>query len=226
MPTCYAFSCPTKCNGYWTGCRNYGCVDYAPKPVQNTIVDGDGVCGSHKVTGICTSVTWSRWIEVAGVENGSYYNSLSCGANRAYREATGGSGADAGLAKLDDHVYDLRDAINEERRRRDQATGSSLGNYNWVIDNLGGSQEIDNQVINEMVTAVNQIQANRITDVNPGDGSVVDNYHIDRIRVRLEGLKKACISNKTCSPNTVCSCYCHCNCHYSDRRLKKNIRSL
>lgn len=222
MAKCYAFSCPTKCNGYWSGCRNYGCVDYAPLPVTHTISDTEGVC-VHNVTTICTTVTsWSRWIEVAGVSNGSYYSSRNMTTSNAYVEAVF---SPANKYQIDylGHVQDLRNAINEERRRRVQAGQSVAGTTPVVWDGITGLDSVD---INELVTAVNQIRANWITDVNVLPNQKVQAYHIDRIRKQIESLRKDCISNKVCSPNTTCSCYCHCNCHYSDRRLKTNIRSL
>lgn len=222
MPTCRSFVCDTYCDGYWSGCRNYGCVDYAPLPVTDSIVDTEGVC-VHDVSAVCTSVSaWSNWIEVAGVSDGSYYSSRS-GTLKAYQEATPGDEANASLSDLAIHVSDLRYAINEERARRLDAGQVVTGTTPVVWST---QDDLDASDIDEMVTAVNQIMTNWITDVNPLPDQTVTAYHIDRIRKQIELLRKGCISNKVCVPNTTCSCYCHCNCHYSDRRLKRNIRSL
>lgn len=224
MPTCSSFACNAYCDGYWSGCRNYGCVDFAPLPVTHSVIDTEGVCGTHYVSTICTAVTaWSNWIEVPGVSDGSYYSARTSTAGRGYLEATSGSEANANLSDLTRHVEDLRFAINEERRRR-LAAGQGVVGTTPVV--WSSQDDLDSSDINELVTAVNQIQANLIVDVNPLPNQTVTAYHIDRIRQRIESLRKNCISNKVCSPNTTCSCYCHCNCHYSDRRLKTNIRSL
>lgn len=223
MATCFAYSCGSHCNGHWAGCRNYGCVDYTAIPKTHTVDDsGSGGC-VHQVTTICTTVSsWGKWIEVAGVSNGSYYSSRVTSATRVYGEVAGGQ-ADEGELHLTTHVSDLRLAINEERARRIEA-GISVAGATPVV--WSTTDDIDASDINEMVTAVNQISANWITDVNPLPDQTSIDYHIDRIRFKIESLRQTCISNKVCSPNTTCSCYCHCNCHYSDARLKRNIRSL
>jgi hypothetical protein len=223
MPTCRSFACDTHCNGYWSGCRNYGCVDYAPMPVTDSIVDTEGVC-VHDVTTICTSVSaWSNWVEVPGVSDGSGYSTRVISTSRSYLEATGGSEANVTLTDLTRHVEDLRFAINEERARR-LDSGQGVSGVTPVV--WSTQDDLDSSDINEMVTAINQIRANWINDVNPIPDQPVLAYHVDRIRKQIEGLRKDCISNSVCAPNTTCSCYCHCNCHYSDRRLKRNIRSL
>lgn len=228
MPTCRSYACNDKCNGYWSGCRNYGCVDYAPLPIQDTIADSDGVCG-HTVTRICTSVTaWSYWQEDVGCSNTSVYTSRA-GTLAQYKEVTAGSEADTGELSLDEHVEDLRTAINEERRRRGLAATGGLtdpGNFTWTPAGDLQGDTIDHTIISELVSNVNTIVAGWITDVEALEDDVISSYHIDRIRQRVEGLRKDCISYKVCAPNTVCSCYCHCNCHYSDERLKENIRSI
>jgi hypothetical protein len=213
-------------------------VDYKGIPGDTTVPNDDGTpCASHTVTRVCPSVTWQYWHEVFGVSNGSYYTTYSCGGgNRRYKEAQAGPAdtpptpagedfsADSGKKDLKQHIYDLRDSINEERARR-SAAGTALAQYNWITDDLT-NVEIDNDIILELKTAIDQIQGGLLGDVNPTAGTLVQPYDIDKIRYRIENLKKSCISNNVCAPNSYCSCFCNCNCHYSDRRLKKNIRSL
>lgn len=211
MANCTSFTCPSRCVGYWSGCRTYSCIDKAPvSPVANryTIVDNNGIC-THVVTRIH--------------QHSSAWNSSGNTANRQYYEVS--VPANTGQDVYNDHIIDLRDAINEERHRRRYsgvAAYAGLTKENFVQNVTGNTISA---AIGELSSAINDIQAGS-SNVYPNFGDLVDGEHIDRIRKSIETLRKSCICDTDCGSNTTCACYCDCGCNYSDIRLKRNIRDI
>ncbi len=212
MPTCSSFTCSSVCKGYWSGCYSYSCINVAPVTPRGswiTITDDDGFC-LHLATRINDySGAWS-----------DYGSSL-----RNYYEYTT-SRADEGFIAYAQHIKDLRDAINEERRRRylsGASQYSGLSKKTWTADI---TTNINAGVIDELRDAINEIQSGSV-GVDPSTGEVAESYpDVDRIRYKIEQYRKSCVCDTDCGSNSQCSCYCDCGCNYSDMRLKEDIRSL
>lgn len=210
MSTCTSFTCPSRCSGYWYGCRAYSCVDMpavTPSAQRITISDTDGIC-THIVTKINDySGAWS--------DGGS--------ALRNYQEAS--HPANIYQTVYNEHIIDLRDAINEERLRRRNSGFVSYSGLNKETWSISVVSENLPAAISELSSSINEIQSGAVS-VYPVVGQYIDSTHIDRVRKAIESLRKSCICDTDCGSNTVCSCYCNCGCNYSDVRLKRNIRNI
>lgn len=212
MSECVSFTCDYTCGGYWSGCRAYSCVDMVPVTAivdRVTITDTEGIC-THTVTKINDySGSWS--------DHGAIL--------RDYHEYTNVA-ANEGNVVYDEHIKDLRDAINEERYRRYNSGFASYTGLNqkvWTADIATGTNI--SLAVSELSAAINEIQSGSV-NIYPNSGEVVNSSHIDSVRKSIETLRKSCICDTDCGSNTVCACYCDCGCNYSDRKLKRNIRDI
>jgi len=215
MPDCSSFTCTTTCAGYWSGCYTYSCIDFAPvTDVANrvTISDPDGLCG-HSVTRLNEySNVWSDYGSVLR----NYFEYTTVPANKTQQV-------------YNEHIQDLRDAINEERKRRldsGMPQWAGLVKKVWTVDITTGGVDVIAAALTELTNTINSdIQAGSLA-VTPNSGTKVLSSHIDTIRKKIEDFRKSCICDTDCGSNTTCACYCDCGCNYSDERLKRNIRSL
>lgn len=172
-----------------------------------------GHCGYHCYNNVCDHIVpYSVVGTVVDTEGVCTHN-----VSYPYTELTGGQQVNAGLITQNEHINDLRGAIDQERVRRGYP-------QIWNGTTIPTTNLIDNSDLISLKSAINEMKPSVFDTYTEGSRSLA--RYTDRLRFAIEGMRQECLCNGNCGSNLVCMCYNDCGCFYSDRRLKTNIRIL
>lgn len=134
----------------------------------------------------------------------------------------------AGATIYNENMDRLAGAIQDEQIRRgvpvssfDNITGNEEGTGTLIYGVNAGVEER----MRAIKAAINTISSGYVT-YTISDGNPITFAQFQEARSKINSLRASCICNSDCGGHVVCACFGNCGCNYSDKRLKRHIRSL